>query len=160
MAQRRLCSIGIVMLKWRSTYVMCGPVRHLLKYFSLPKEQPWIPPVINALSVELSKASVSTHATCTKLRHLGVSVVHASLPQEEKLPLSNLLAHSPYGAAERYSDVIKASANVRSSKILTKLIQGQDISPTYLEKPFFFNVFFYVNHFSYCYQSCIPNSLI
>ena len=89
--------------------------------------------VINAMTMELSQASVSTHVTCTKPRHLGVSLVQANLAVEERLHLADLLAHSPQVAAEHYSDNIKLSWNVQSSNILSKLIRGPP--PPVLEKP-------------------------
>ena len=91
--------------------------------------------VINALSIELSQASVSTHVTCTKLRHLGMYVVHATLPVEDRVPLVDLLAHSPQLAAERYSDKSKSSSNMRSSNKLSKLIKRQQFTPFDLTKP-------------------------
>ena len=41
--------------------------------------------VINAMSIELRQASVSTHVTCTKLRHLAMSVIYVALPGSSSL---------------------------------------------------------------------------
>ena len=84
----------------------------------------------NDMSIELSHSSVSTHVTCTKLGHVGVSVVHATRPGEDRLPLINLFAHSPQLAA----DSSKSSSNMRSSNKVGILIR-QQLTPIDLGKP-------------------------
>ena len=92
--------------------------------------------VVNGLTQELRQGCPQkAKITCTRVRHLGVSLVHGNLPEEEKASLANHMAHSQKVAAERYSDLIKAPSNVRSSKILSKLMRGQELQETDLAKP-------------------------
>ena len=81
-------------------------------------------------------SSWATHQSLRTLRvpnsrHLGVSIVHATRPEEDRLPLINFLAHSPQLAA----DYSKSSSNMRSSNKVGKLIRRQQLTPIDLGKP-------------------------
>ena len=65
--------------------------------------------------------------TCTKLRHMAVTVMSCLLGKEELVDLAELMGHSVAMQQGVYNDALKDSKVARMSGMLGKVLRGESL---------------------------------